>query len=339
MSAESPPATVAQNLDLSVVVPIYNEVLNLRALRAAIGHALDGGGRSYEVVLVDDGSTDGSRELLRRMTSRDPRLRVVLLRRNYGQTAAMSAGFRHARGAVVVTMDGDLQNDPADIPRLLAELDRGRDIVVGWRRYRKDRMFSRNLPSRLANLLIAWVTGVRIHDTGCSLKAYRGWVVRSLDLYSDMHRFIAALAAGAGARISELPVRHHARRYGRSKYGLGRIYKVLADLVVIKSLVEFAAHPVRGFLLLAMPLFLAAPLLFYVGFFEFKADGTRLAPRFQVVYLTAGAVALLVAMNLFLLGYLAELQLRVAGRMKRRAGGRMSEVTVAEVWVSGVPGG
>jgi len=337
MTSDPPTATAAQSLDLSVVVPVYNEVLNLRDLRAAIGHALDDLGRSYEVVLVDDGSTDGSRELMRRMAATDPRLRVVLLRRNYGQTAAMSAGFRHARGAVVVTMDGDLQNDPADIPRLLAELDRGQDIVVGWRRYRKDRMLSRNLPSKLANVLIARVTGVHIHDTGCSLKAYRGWVVRSLDLYSDMHRFIAALAAGAGARISEVPVRHHQRRFGRSKYGLTRIYKVLADLVVVKSLVEFAAHPVRGFLLLALPLFLAAPLLFYVGFFEFRPDGTRLAHRFEVFHLTSGSVALLVAMNLFLLGYLAELQLRIAGRMKRRAGGRMSEVTVSEISVPGVP--
>ncbi len=204
-------------------------------------------------------------------------------------------------------------------------------------------MLSRNLPSKLANLLIAWVTGVRIHDTGCSLKAYRGWVVRSLDLYSDMHRFIAALAAGAGARISEVPVRHHPRRFGQSKYGLTRIYQVLADLVVIKSLIQFAAHPIRGFLLLALPLFLVAPPLFYVGFFEFKPDGTHLADKFEVIYLTSGSVALLVAMNLFLLGYLAELQLRVAGRTKRRAGGRMSEVTVGEVTVgaasvSGVSG-
>lgn len=336
MTADLPKTTAAQGLDLSIVVPVYNEVLNLADLRAAIGHALSGLGRSYEVVLVDDGSTDGSRELMRRMASADPRLRVVLLRRNYGQTAAMSAGFRHARGNVVITMDADLQNDPADIPRLLQELDRGRDIVVGWRRDRKDRMLSRNLPSKLANLLIAWVTGVRIHDTGCSLKAYRGWVVRSLDLYSDMHRFIAALAAGAGARISEIPVRHHARRFGRSKYGLTRIYKVLADLVVIKSLVEFAAHPIRGFLLLALPLFLAAPLLFCVGIFQLNPDGAQLAHRFEWIYLTSGAVAWLVAMNLFLLGYLAELQLRVAGRTERRAGGRMSEITVAKVSVPGV---
>ena len=326
-----PPQNATTDLDLSVVVPVYNEVENLRQLRAAIGHALEDMGRSYEVVLVDDGSTDGSRQLMRQMARTDPRLRVVLFRRNYGQTAAMSAGFRHARGAVVVTMDGDLQNDPADIPRLLAELDRGQDIVVGWRRNRKDRMLSRNLPSKLANWLIAWVTGVRIHDTGCSLKAYRGWVVRSLDLYSDMHRFIAALAAGAGARISEVPVRHHPRCFGKSKYGLTRIYKVLGDLVVIKSLIQFAARPIRGFLLLALPLFLAATLLYSMGFialFEFRPVGER---GLTVFPFTSASVALLVALNLFLLGYLAELQLRVSGRLKHRAGVRVAKVTVSEV--------
>ncbi|MHC4514713.1 MAG: glycosyltransferase family 2 protein [Planctomycetota bacterium] len=335
MTADLAPRTAATDLDLSVVVPVYNEVLNLRELRAAIGHALEDLGHSYEVVFVDDGSTDGSRELMREMTRTDPRLRVVLFRRNYGQTAAMSAGFSHARGAVVVTMDADLQNDPADIPRLLAELERGQDIVVGWRRHRKDRMLSRNLPSKLANRLIAWVTGVKIHDTGCSLKAYRGWVVRSLDLYSDMHRFIAALAAGAGARISEVPVRHHPRRFGKSKYGLTRIYRVLADLVVIKSLIQFAVHPVRGFLLLSLPLFLAAPLLYFVGFFKFDEGSLTLPSKAEVFHLTSASVALLVAMNLFLLGYLAELQLRVSGRLKRRAGVRVSNVS--DVTVSEVP--
>ena len=309
--------------DLSVVVPVFNEVLNIPPLRDAIGHALQGTGRDYELLFIDDGSTDGSRELLRQMALDDPRLRVVLFRRNYGQTAAMAAGFRYARGDVVVTMDGDLQNDPADIPRLLEELDRGHDIVCGWRRDRKDRVFTRQLPSRIGNRLINWVTGARIHDTGCSLKAYRGWVVRSLDLYSDMHRFIAALAIGLGARVSELPVRHHARQAGKSKYGLTRIYKVLADLLVVKMLIQFAAHPVRWFLLLALPLFVVAPMLYYVGFFESTAGGPQLASKFEVVHLTAASVALMVALNLFLLGYLAELQLRVSKRLRRRA-----EVTV-----------
>src|SRR5688572_16999518 len=168
--------------DLSIVVPVYNERENLQPLREAIGYALDGGPWRYEVVLVDDYSSDGSREVIRGMLLRDPRLRAVFFRRNYGQTAAMAKGFEHARGRYLLTMDGDLQNDPADIPRLVEELERGHDIVCGWRRYRKDHVLTRLLPSRLANRLISLVTGVAIHDTGCSLKAYRGWVVRSLNL-------------------------------------------------------------------------------------------------------------------------------------------------------------
>ena len=228
---------------LSVVVPVYNEADSLRALRAAIGYSLDPLKWSYEVLLVDDASTDSSRTIYETMLKADPRLRVILFRTNRGQTAAMAAGFRYAQGKVVVTMDGDLQNDPADIPRLVTELERGHDIVCGWRRERKDRRLTRLLPSRLANMMISMVTGVSLHDTGCSLKAYKGWVIRSLTLYSDMHRFIGALSVGIGARITEIPVRHHARRYGESKYGLTRIFKVMLDLIVVKMLIQFSTQP------------------------------------------------------------------------------------------------
>jgi glycosyltransferase involved in cell wall biosynthesis len=241
---------------VSVVVPIYNERENVAALHEALTHSLVSLRQPYELVLVDDGSRDGTRDVLRSIAAADPVVRLVLFRRNYGQTAAMAAGFRECRGRVVVSMDADLQNDPADIPRLLEKLDEGYDVVCGWRRHRRDRVATRLLPSRVANFLIARVTGAHIHDTGCSLKAYRGWVVRSLVLYSDMHRFLAALGAGLGARITELPVRHHARRAGLSKYGLGRVFRVLADLVGIKMLIQFAAHPIRWFTLLALPLFL-----------------------------------------------------------------------------------
>ncbi len=311
-------ADSAATVELSIVVPIYNELQNLPALHDSLTHALQLLGRSYEIVVVDDGSTDGSRDVLRRLVALDPHLRVVLFRRNCGQTSAMVAGFDKSRGSTIVTLDGDLQNDPADIGRLLAKLEEGYDVVCGWRRSREDPWLTRLLPSKLANALIAWVTGVHIHDTGCSLKAYRSWVVHSLRLYSDMHRFIAALGAGVGARITEIPVRHHRRRFGKSKYGLGRIFRVLVDLLVIKMLIQFAAHPIRWFGLLSLPLFLVTPVLFAVGLFEIDEGVFRLANRYDILDMTAGSVALLVALNVFLLGFLAELQVQASGFFKRR---------------------
>ncbi|MEZ5964987.1 MAG: glycosyltransferase family 2 protein [Planctomycetota bacterium] len=303
---------------VSVVVPLYNEVENLEALYDALTWALGTSDRRYELVLVDDGSHDGTPELLRSIAGRDPHVRAVLFARNQGQTAAMAAGFAHARGELVVTMDGDLQNDPADIGRLLAELEKGFDIVCGWRRFRKDRFATRLLPSKVANKIISWVTGVAIHDTGCSLKAYRSWVPRSLELYSDMHRFIAALAAGVGARVSEIPVRHHPRRFGKSKYGLGRIFRVVADLIVIKMLIQFAAHPIRWFGLLALPLFLLTPVLFAIGAIKLADGGIALADSIDSSFSMASAVTAFIALNVILLGFLAELQLKVSGFFRRR---------------------
>ncbi len=310
-SASEPP-------QVSVVIPLYNEEENLLALHDSLTWALRGVGRSYEIVLVDDGSKDRTRQMLRELAQRDPHLRAVLFSRNQGQTAAMAAGFELARGALVITMDGDLQNDPTDIGRMLIELEKGFDIVCGWRRNRKDRFATRLLPSKIANKIISWVTGVPIHDTGCSLKAYRSWVVRSLDLYSDMHRFIAALAAGIGARVSEIPVRHHPRRFGKSKYGLGRIFRVVVDLMVIKMMIQFAAHPIRWFGMLAFPLLLVSPVLFWVGVDEIvRPDGEK-ALRFDSSFSMAAAVTALIALNVVLLGFLAELQLKVSGFFRRR---------------------
>jgi glycosyltransferase involved in cell wall biosynthesis len=306
----------SRGIDLSVVVPVYNEAENIPALHSALTEALADLELEYEIVIVDDGSDDGSREILRALSRWDPHLRTVLFRRNAGQTPALAAGFDVARGRTIVTMDGDLQNDPADIPRLLQWIDRGYDVVCGWRRFRKDALATRLLPSRAANLLIRWSTGVPIHDTGCSLKAYRSWVVRSLELYSDMHRFIAALGAGVGARIMEIPVRHHPRRFGRSKYGLGRIFKVAADLIVIKMLIQFAAHPIRWFGLLSLPL-----LVLGLGFLVVAVVDTGSIDRevpFNVVAATAGIVALTIGFNVFLLGFLAELQLEVSRLFTRR---------------------
>jgi hypothetical protein len=200
----------------------------------------------------------------------------------------------------------------------LAELEKGYDIVCGWRRFRKDRFATRLLPSKVANKIISWVTGVAIHDTGCSLKAYRSWVPRSLELYSDMHRFIAALAAGVGARVSEIPVRHHARRFGKSKYGLGRIFRVVADLIVIKMLIQFAAHPIRWFGMLALPLFLLTPTLFAIGAIKFVDGRMALTDSIDSSFSMASAVTAFIALNVILLGFLAELQLKVSGFFRRR---------------------
>ncbi|MBL8754963.1 MAG: glycosyltransferase [Planctomycetes bacterium] len=319
-SAEpAPTAAAVPSPSLSVVVPIYNERENVGPLHESLTHALQSFGRSYEIVFVDDGSKDGTRDVMRELAATDPHLRLILFRRNYGQTAAMAAGFRTARGRTIVSMDGDLQNDPADIGRLVEKLDEGFDVVCGWRRWRQDRAVTRLLPSRIANFLISRVTGARIHDTGCSLKAYRSWVVRSLHLYSDMHRFLAALGVGIGARITELPVRHHARRAGKSKYGLGRVFRVLADLVGIKMLIQFAAHPIRWFSLLALPLFVLAPAMFALGFVKVHRDGRwTWFEDYDMAAVAAGSVAWLVAMNVFLLGFLAELQVKVSKFFRHR---------------------
>jgi glycosyltransferase involved in cell wall biosynthesis len=243
---------------LSVIVPLYNEQESVRPLYAAIVQAVGELGRSFEMVFVDDGSTDDTVAIVTEIARFDSRLRLVKFRRNYGQTPAMAAGIEHARGEVLVTMDGDLQNDPADIGLLLAKIEEGYDIVVGWRYNRQDKLVSRKIPSRIANWLIGKVTGVPIRDNGCSLKAFRADLIKQIPLYSEMHRFIPAMASIAGPRIAEIKVRHHPRRYGQSKYGLSRIYKVLLDLMVIKTVATFASRPLRWFAVLSLPLFLVS---------------------------------------------------------------------------------
>jgi len=233
---------------LSLVVPVYNEEENLPLLYDAVLAAAEHFPRPWELVLVDDGSQDRSPEILRQLAARDPEhVRVVLLRRNFGQTAAIAAGIDHARGEIIVLLDADLQNDPADIPKLLAKLEEGYDVVSGWRRHRRDPFLTRVLPSRLANWLISTVTGVPLHDYGCTLKAYRREVLREFRLYGEMHRFIPAYAAAVGARIAEVEVTHRPRRYGRSKYGLNRIVKVLLDLVTVKFLLSYFHKPIYLF--------------------------------------------------------------------------------------------
>ncbi|WP_424097876.1 glycosyltransferase family 2 protein [Moorena producens] len=238
--------------DVSVVVPIYNEVESLPHLIDAIASSLTDTQLSYELICVDDGSTDGSTQLLKEQVLSRTDLRGVILRRNYGQTAAMAAGFNYARGRVIVTLDGDLQNDPGDIPILLAKLEEGYDLVSGWRKNRQDAAVTRLLPSKIANWLIGRTTGVKLHDYGCSLKAYRSELVADMNLYGELHRFLPALAYIEGARITELPVRHHARRYGSSKYGLGRTFRVLMDLLTIFFMKKFLTRPMHVFGLLGL---------------------------------------------------------------------------------------
>ncbi|HWG75612.1 MAG TPA: glycosyltransferase family 2 protein [Steroidobacteraceae bacterium] len=253
--AETDPTTFLRP-DLSVIVPFFNEEDSVAPLHAAIVQSLDPLPIVYEMVFVDDGSRDGTLARAEELARTDPRLRVIKFRRNYGQTPAMAAGIEHASGAILVTMDGDLQNDPADIPLFLAKIAEGYDIVVGWRHRRQDKLLSRKIPSKVANWLISRVTGVRITDNGCSLKAFRATLIKAIPLYSEMHRFIPAMAWMAGPRIAEIKVRHHARRFGHSKYGLSRIYKVLIDLMVIKTLASFTARPLLWFAMLSVPLLL-----------------------------------------------------------------------------------
>jgi glycosyltransferase involved in cell wall biosynthesis len=227
-------------------------------LYEAIVRAVEPLGRPFEMVFVDDGSKDGTVAMAQALAQRDARLRIVKFRRNYGQTAAMAAGIEHANGEVLVTMDGDLQNDPADIALLLEQIESGYDVVVGWRHNRQDKLITRKIPSRIANWLIGRVTGVPIRDNGCSLKAFRASLIKRIPLYSEMHRFIPAMASIAGPRVAQIRVRHHARRWGQSKYGLSRIYKVLLDLMVIKTIASFASRPLRWFAILSLPLFALA---------------------------------------------------------------------------------
>jgi glycosyltransferase involved in cell wall biosynthesis len=219
--------------NLSVVVPVYNEVDSIPYLVESIAKVLQTHQLNYEIICVDDGSRDGSTEVLTDLARVRDDLKAVILRRNYGQTPAMAAGFHHATGEVIVTLDGDLQNDPEDIPRLLAKLDEGYDLVSGWRKKRQDDAVKRLLPSKIANWLIGKVTGVKLHDYGCSLKAYRSELVADMNLYGELHRFLPALAYIEGAKITEIPVNHHARRFGKSKYGLGRTIRVVMDLLTV----------------------------------------------------------------------------------------------------------
>jgi glycosyltransferase involved in cell wall biosynthesis len=310
----SPPLTHAEGNaagqherpELSVVIPVHDEAANVTPLHDALTRSLGELGRSYEIIVVDDGSRDDTYGRLVEHAAADPSLKLIRLRRNYGQTAAMAAGFDHALGGVIIPMDGDLQNDPADIGRLLDKIDEGYDVVSGWRRERQDNLL-RRIPSRIANWLIGRVTGVRLHDYGCTLKAYRAEIVRETRLYGEMHRFLPALAHQAGARITEIPVRHHPRTSGRSKYGLGRTAKVLLDLLTVKFMSVWSTKPSYVF---------GGSGAILCGLGSLFVVWTAYQRLFNGVYvyrqpsLIVGVFLFGIGFNLILLGLLAELIVR-----------------------------
>ena len=295
-------------MEISVVIPIYNERENIEELYRELKEVLEGLGRSYEIIFVNDGSTDGSAEILDRIAAKDPKVVVVHLRRNFGQTAAMSAGFHQAKGKIIVTMDGDLQNDPKDIPKLLEKMEEGYDIVSGWRKDRKDPYWTRVFPSKVANALISYVTGVKLHDYGCSLKAYRSEILKNLKLYGEQHRFIPALASELGCDIAEIPVNHRPRTRGKSKYGLSRTFKVLLDLIVVKFLLLYKAKPMRIFGGIGSVIFLAGflPFTYLILYKIFTGNPIGHRPL-----LTISTLFIMAGIQLISLGILGELMIRI----------------------------
>jgi glycosyltransferase involved in cell wall biosynthesis len=294
-------------MDLSVVIPIRNEAASIVDLHRELTQTLSAWGRSYEIIIVDDGSTDESFAMLARLQAVDSHLRVIRFRRNFGQTAAFTAGFDHARGAVIVTSDGDLQNDPRDIPPMVEKLERGFDIVCGWRKDRKDAFISRRLPSAIANRLISVATGVRLHDYGCSLKAFRAEIVKSLRLYGEMHRFLPAIASEQGVSIEEVVVNHRPRRHGRSKYGIGRSIRVILDLVTVKFLLSYSTRPLQIFGLIGVSMGLVGALISGWLAYQQQFGSGSLANR---PLLLLGILLILAGFQFVTLGLLAELQAR-----------------------------
>ncbi len=291
---------------LSVVVPLYNEFQNVRPLVDWILQALESYAGTLELILVDDGSGDQTWNEVVAAAAADRRVRGIRLGANVGQTAAMMAGFDNARGQVIVSLDGDLQNDPRDIPALVAKLDEGYDLVCGWRQRRQDKLLLRKVPSWVANRLIRRLTGVPIRDNGCSLKAYRRDLLNRISLYAEQHRFIPALSASAGARITEMPVRHHARRFGESKYGISRTLKVLVDLLTLKMITTFRSRPLLGFGLAALPALMVATIFGALWVFSLSFSPAKAT---ALVFPGVGLLAVGVAFYLIMLGLVAEVAL------------------------------
>ena len=292
---------------LSIIIPVFNEAENLPVLSEKLEAVLSALGREYEVILVNDGSTDDSSEVLTSLTNQNPRFKVVSFVRNFGQTAAMMAGIDHSQGDIIIPMDADLQNDPEDIPRLLEKLDEGYDVCSGWRQDRQDHAIKRNLPSRIANRLISTISGVKLHDYGCSLKAYRRNVIKDVKLYGEMHRFIPIYANWMGARVTEIPVNHHSRLHGESNYGLDRTFKVVLDLVVIQFMSRYMQKPIHffgGFGLVNLALsFLTFGWMLSLKFFWDTSFSVTPLPMLIILFF-------LIGLQSIFFGLLAEIQMR-----------------------------
>ncbi|MDQ1728046.1 MAG: hypothetical protein QOD33_171 [Pyrinomonadaceae bacterium] len=305
--------------ELSIFLPVYNEEPNLPPLHAKLDSALKTLGRTAEIIYVDDGSTDGSLRVLRELARGDERVRVVALRRNYGQTAAMAAGIDAASGDVLIPMDADMQNDPADIARLLEKLDEGYEVVSGWRKNRQDKLVTRKIPSMLANRLISWIGGVPLHDYGCSLKAYRRESIEDVRLYGEMHRFIPIYASWAGARVAEIPVEHHARTMGKSKYGLSRTLKVVFDLMTIKFMASYQTKPLYIFGSAGL---LSFAISFLSGLFALLmkfVSWPKHADLVQTPLPVLAMVLLVLGIQFFLMGLLAEMLVRTYHESQAKA--------------------
>ena len=310
-------------LQVSIIAPVYNEIESIPHLLTAISSVMTEHNIIYEILCIDDGSTDGSTQLLKELALTHNDLKAVLLRRNYGQTAAMAAGFNYAEGKIIITLDADLQNDPQDIPKLLEKMAEGYDLVSGWRKNRQDNKLSRLIPSKLANLLISKVTEVRLNDYGCSLKAYSAEVVKDMNLYGELHRFLPALAYIEGAKITEIPVNHYARKYGKSKYGLDRTFRVLMDLLTIWFMKTFLTRPMHVFGMIGLLCMLSGTgvgiYLTFIKFYLGESIGNR--PLLILV-----VVLLLTGVQLFSFGLLAELLMRTYHESQNRPIYRVREV-------------
>lgn len=310
-------------MDLSIIIPLYNEEENIDLLYNAVIQATDPLQINYEVIFVDDGSRDKTYIKAKHLACQDSRLKVIKFRKNYGQTPAMAAGIEHAKGRLLITMDGDLQNDPEDIKYFIEKIDEGYDIVVGWRFKRQDKLITRKIPSRIANWLIGKVTGVPIKDNGCSLKAYRASVIKEIPLYSEMHRFIPAMASLAGSKIAEIKVRHHARKFGVSKYGLSRVFKVLLDLLSIKTIVSFSSRPLLWFSILASPVLLVALALLVISLYKVVVYSLN----FSVPVVGTGVLLAALGFFLVLIGIIGELIYRTGDVKATRFSSLTSQVS------------
>jgi glycosyltransferase involved in cell wall biosynthesis len=317
------PKPISQDMEISVIVPVYNEEENIRKLAESLLNVLNGLGMSYEIIFIDDGSTDGTNMGLKKLAEENKNIRAIRFRRNFGQTAAMAAGFDQATGKIIISMDGDLQNDPADIPKLITKLEEGYDVVSGWRKNRQDDFISRKLPSMIANRIISEMTNTRLHDYGCSLKAYRAEIAKEVPLYGELHRFIPALASIEGATIAEIPVMHHARKFGKSKYNILRTFKVILDLMTVVFLRKFMTRPLHAFGRLGLASFFAgiaiSAYLAFLKIFYFLPIGHR-------PLLLLGILLILTGMQMITTGIVAEIQIRTYYESQKKSIYKIREI-------------